>query len=407
MNTIATLTDAQLDRHCFACETTYRVRQDGCTDPLAMMDCGHYYCRQCILDTDECHLCGYVTKNKFYVRRNQVWRVAPVIKKCVLPNTKLLSYELICLLVRFNNLTTTNFIAYRCCVLDPPSRQNPHSRLCPYSHLRPFRFVPPLPYVPPLMLNSQPSTSSQNQPSTSTSTSTSSQKLCNCVAGSCLCVVGYSNNSGRATKRASSSSVQLHATHMLQYINDKNQTDVSLPNTIVIDDDDDDDECVIVKKRKTHTRTATVTNYNNDSDSDYDDDNRAPPPNPAVVNTITKCMKNNAENLARMQSVSIEMKTCVENFLALHPQYDTRRLYQFVYDRLHYQSNTDTILYDLFVVLLLFDVNPKINVDTELQNVVDLIKENGQKKHYTLKYFKSYDDVVVDNNDKCVDITND
>ncbi|UYE99114.1 MAG: hypothetical protein [Betabaculovirus sp.] len=144
MNPIGAL--AQLGRHCFACETTFRVRQDGCTDPLAMMDCGHYYCRQCILKTNECHLCGYVTKNKFYVRRNQVWNVAPVIKKCIIPNTKLLSLDLICLLVRFNNLTTSNYIAYRCCVVNSLSSTNPHSKLCPSSPLQhqPFNFVPSL-----------------------------------------------------------------------------------------------------------------------------------------------------------------------------------------------------------------------------------------------------------------------
>lgn len=117
-------------------------------------------------------------------------------------------------------------------------------------------------------------------------------------------------------------------------------------------------------------------------------------------------MKNNARNLARMQSVSIEMKTSVENFLALHPQYDTRKLYQFVYDRFHYQSNTDTVLYDLFVVLLLFDVAPKTSVETELQKVVNIINDNGLKMHYIIKYFKSYNDVIVDNNNRCVDVTN-
>ncbi|UXX41829.1 hypothetical protein [Psilogramma increta granulovirus] len=396
----------QLYRHCIVCETTYRVRQDGCTDPLAMMDCGHYYCRQCILDTDTCYMCDHVTKNKFYVRHNQVWCVAPVIKKCVLPNTKLLNYDLICLLVRFNNLTTTNFIIHQCCIIDPPTRQTPHSKLCPWNHSQPslqiqtpsILLTPSIPQqtLLPILSQQQPQRSLTIEPSTSF------QKKCNCIAGHCLCVVSYnSNNNTRNDNNSNNNNNNENNSRAIK------RAFPSTQSIIVIDSDNDDNnnssavynnKCV--KKRK--TQTTFVTEYY-DSDSDDEDRERAPPPNPTVVKAIIDCMKQNTKNLARMQSVSIEMRTSVENFLAIHPQYDTNTLYQFIYDKFCHQSITNTTFYDLYVVLLLFDIRSNNVVDKKLQNVINLINENGKKNQYMKKFFYSCDDVLVDNNNnKCV-----
>ncbi|AKS25364.1 Clas21 [Clostera anastomosis granulovirus B] len=423
MNAIATLTDPQLNRHCFACETTYRVRQDGCTDPLAMMDCGHYYCRQCILDTDECHLCGFVTQNKFYVRRNQVWNVAPVIRKCIIPNTKLLSLDLICLLVRFNNLTTTNYIAYQCCVIDPPTRKTPHAVMCPWVQVQqqPFNFVPSLPqqsqYKPlfnvVLPLPQQLTFTAVPQQSTSTAV----QKVCKCV-NDCLCVVPYNGNrsgntnnrrvnSGRVTKRAaaaSASSMQLIATQMMQRImsatkefsglylnNNKSLPTPTTNNNTPIVIDDDDDECVDTVKQCISTTTITSITTVNDSG----------------INNISNCIKTNTYSLSRMQSVSIDTKICVENFLALHPDYDTRKLYQFMFDKFYDTPLTNNIMYDMYVVLLLFDVKPLCyNIDSQLKAFIDFVKDTGNTMQYHLKFISSMSCDDVMENTKCVDITN-
>nr|ARX71882.1 hypothetical protein EREL_023 [Erinnyis ello granulovirus] len=355
------------NRHCLACETTYRLRIPWHTDPLAMMDCGHYYCRECILKTNTCYVCGLVTVNKFYVRHNSVWNVAPVVKKYVLPNTKMLSRELICLLVRFNNLTTLNFINHSCIVIDAPGLRTPHALLCP------FRTA-----------NQVPLPSIASIPTTSNIVAPTSTKR---VASPTLTIEPAKR--GRYVD-------DLPATRQLQQLKQRSQMS---PRYVVVqsdNNDSDDDDVISNSDDDVYDDNSDDEVYDDNSDDDVVSNDESidvvsidPPPS-SEVKLLADRMRINKERLSRVRSISIATRLKLENFLAVNPAYDTNQLYQFCNEVKN--NEFQYTLYDVYVVLRVFDVYDvcnRVDVEPKLIEFVESVKEVSAMLNYESRFIES------------------